>query len=98
MLVQEYLRIKGTEAHTIGAYATLDDVVLELVRCNVGSLVVMGQGSESTEAKMAGIITERDFFMSERYVQNRWSTDREKLYVDQPDHRDLPPLKLVYRK
>lgn len=32
MLVQEYLRIKGTEAHTIGAYATLDDVVLELVR------------------------------------------------------------------
>ena len=60
MIVQDILHVKGTKVHTIGPNATLEDVVLELVRYNVGSLVVMEITSQATEPIMVGIITERD--------------------------------------
>jgi len=60
MIVQDVLRTKGTEVHTIRPDATLDDVVQELVRYNVGSLVVMDVTSQEMEPSMIRIITERD--------------------------------------
>ncbi len=65
MIVQDILRVKGTEVHTIRPDATLEDVVLELVRYNVGSLVVMETSPEATEARMVGIITERDILRAQ---------------------------------
>ena len=38
MIVRDLLRRKGTEVHSIGKQVTLDDVVEQLVRYNVGSL------------------------------------------------------------
>lgn len=58
MFIQEILRQKGTQVYTIGPEATLEDVVDELVRHNIGSLVVCQAGGE--EASPMGIITERD--------------------------------------
>jgi len=40
MLLQDILRAKGSEVYTIEPEATLADVVSELVRRNVGALVV----------------------------------------------------------
>ena len=60
MFVQDILRVKGSDIHTICPDATLDDVVLELVRHNVGSLVVMETSTDAMQARMVGIITERD--------------------------------------
>ena len=65
MILQDILRVKGTEVHTIRPDATLDDVVQELVRYNVGSLVVMEITSEAMEPSMIGIITERDILRAQ---------------------------------
>jgi CBS domain-containing protein len=66
MFVQDILRAKGKEVHTIGPEATLDDVVRELVRYNVGSLVVCETEACGTKACMAtGIITERDILRAQ---------------------------------
>jgi CBS domain-containing protein len=54
MKLREILQAKGCEVHTIGAQATLHDVVQKLVDKNCGSLVVIDEG------RMVGIITERD--------------------------------------
>jgi CBS domain-containing protein len=84
MIVQDILRVKGTEVHTIRPDATLEDVVLELVRYNVGSLVVMETSSEAPEPRMVGIITERDILraqaahqasLDQLKVENVMSTD-----------------------
>src|SRR5262245_25490463 len=58
MNLSEILQTKGHTVHTIGAEATLDDVVRTLVRHNCGSLVVCS--NEAGATKMLGIITERD--------------------------------------
>jgi len=59
MFVSNVLRTKGTEIRTIAPLASADDVVQELVKFNVGSLVVMETGAGG-EAQMVGIVTERD--------------------------------------
>jgi CBS domain-containing protein len=57
MTLQELLRGKGTQVHTIAPDATLDDVVQSLMQHRCGSLIVC-EGGERT--RMVGIITERD--------------------------------------
>jgi CBS domain-containing protein len=56
MLLKEILQIKGTEVHAIGPSATCEDAVAELVRFNIGSLLVRDIPTEL----ILGIITERD--------------------------------------
>ncbi len=58
MTLQDILNVKGTHVHTIDDAATLDDVVQKLVKCNCGSLVVVGQRGQ--RSRMVGIVTERD--------------------------------------
>jgi CBS domain-containing protein len=58
MILREILQTKGTRVHTIDACDTLEDVVQQLVRHNVGSLLVYD--SRSASQQMVGIITERD--------------------------------------
>ena len=60
MTLHEILQIKGTEVHAIGPDAALDEVVQELVRFNVGSLIVCEPISRGADIRMIGIITERD--------------------------------------
>ncbi len=64
MFVSNILRTKGTEIHTIAPEATADDVVQELVKHNVGSLVVM-ETDAAGESRMAGIVTERDILRAQ---------------------------------
>ena len=54
MLLRDILKAKGNKVFTVSADATLSEVVRELVRHNIGSLVVFN-GDE-----LVGIITERD--------------------------------------
>jgi CBS domain-containing protein len=84
MQLQEILRNKGSDVRTIGPDATLDDVVQELVRCNIGSLVVCETDSDDAEPRVLGIITERDILraqaahrapLDELLVSNNMSTD-----------------------
>jgi CBS domain-containing protein len=58
MILREILNSKGHTVHTIDSAATLEDVVLKLVRNNCGSLVVYD--AKSSSGRMVGIITERD--------------------------------------
>lgn len=58
MTLNDILRAKGSTVHCIGPDATLDEAVGELVRHNVGSLVVCRPEAEGE--RPAGIITERD--------------------------------------
>lgn len=58
MILREILNSKGHTVHTIDSAASLDDVVLKLVRHNCGSLVVYD--AKSNTGRMVGIITERD--------------------------------------
>jgi CBS domain-containing protein len=60
MLLQDILSAKGTDVHTVHPDATLDDVVNDLVRYNIGSLVVCEPGAAGRAPRMVGIITERD--------------------------------------
>jgi CBS domain-containing protein len=65
MRLQEILMAKGTEVHTIGPAASLDDVVQELVRYNIGSLIVCEPASKGTDVRILGIITERDILRAQ---------------------------------
>ena len=65
MILRDILDDKGTEVHLIGPNATLDDAVSELVRCNVGSLIVCGSASEGGQPSVLGIITERDILRAQ---------------------------------
>jgi CBS domain-containing protein len=60
MTLQDILNVKGSEVYTIADSATLDDVVQKLVKCNCGSLVVMGRRNDGRGERMVGIVTERD--------------------------------------
>lgn len=59
MILREILHGKGHVVHSIGASATLAEVVQKLVRHNCGSLVVY-DSETNTSGRMVGIITERD--------------------------------------
>ncbi len=65
MKLFEILRVKGSEVHTIGPAATLDEVVEELVSYNIGSLVVCESSARGTDVRMIGIITERDILQAQ---------------------------------
>jgi CBS domain-containing protein len=56
MLLSDVLEKKSKEVHTISSSASLDDVATELVRFNIGSLLVR----DSPDGPILGIITERD--------------------------------------
>jgi CBS domain-containing protein len=56
MLLKEVLSQKSGEVRTISPHASLADVVAELVRYNIGSLLVR----DSSRGQIQGIITERD--------------------------------------
>jgi len=60
MTLQDILNVKGTDVYTIADSATLDDVVQKLVKCNCGSLIVMGTRNDGRGERMVGIVTERD--------------------------------------
>jgi len=60
MTLQEILRTKGSNVHTVRPDATLAEVVELLVRYNVGSLVVCERVEECAQGRLLGIITERD--------------------------------------
>jgi CBS domain-containing protein len=64
MTLQEILRNKGSNVHTIAPDATLEDVVQTLVKHNVGSLVVCEHAGCNPPGRMVGIITERDILRS----------------------------------
>jgi CBS domain-containing protein len=59
MTLYEILKAKGSAVFTIGSDATLEEVVGELVRRNVGCLVVCDRGLEEGE-RLTGVISERD--------------------------------------
>ena len=75
MTLREILHSKGHVVHTIGASATLDEVVQTLVRHNCGSLVVWEAGSAGS-GRMVGIITERDILRACAKHQARLSALR----------------------
>jgi CBS domain-containing protein len=56
MLLNDVLDKKSKDVHTISSNASFDDVVTELVRFNIGSLLVR----DSPDGPILGIITERD--------------------------------------
>ncbi len=56
MLLREIVQTKGSEVHAIRPTASCDDVITELVRCNIGSLLVR----DGPDSPILGIITERD--------------------------------------
>ena len=60
MIVQNILDVKGTQVHSIGSDATLAEVVHDLVRYNIGSLVVRECDWKDSYLEIMGIITERD--------------------------------------
>lgn len=61
MVLQEILRRKGSQVHSISPDATLDQVVRKLVENNVGSLVVCQPAADGgASGTLVGIITERD--------------------------------------
>ncbi len=60
MTLREILRGKGAAVHTIGPEASLDDAVEQLVRHNVGSLIVCDPAADEDSPPMIGILTERD--------------------------------------
>ncbi|GAF90592.1 unnamed protein product [marine sediment metagenome] len=65
MHLHEILRSKGTDIHIIGPEASLDDVVQELVRHNIGSLIVCESTSKGMDTQLIGIITERDILRAQ---------------------------------
>jgi CBS domain-containing protein len=64
MILRNILTIKGREVRTIGPDATLDDVVQELVRFKIGSLIVCEQ-DDSDPPHVLGIISERDILIAQ---------------------------------
>lgn len=61
MLLREILEQKGKEVHTIFANASAEEVVTELVRLDIGSLLVR----EAPGGPILGIITERDILRAQ---------------------------------
>ena len=59
MTLADILKVKGSNVYTTGPEATLKDCVADLVRHNVGSLLVCERDVEHGE-RVLGIITERD--------------------------------------
>ena len=59
MTLYEILKAKGSTVYTVDPEASLQDVTQELVRHNVGSLVVCHRDLDCGE-QLLGIITERD--------------------------------------
>jgi CBS domain-containing protein len=56
MLLKDVLEKKSKDVHTVSSNASADEVVAELVRFNIGSLLVR----DSPGGPILGIITERD--------------------------------------
>jgi CBS domain-containing protein len=81
MLLSDVLREKSKEVHTISSNASVDDVVTELVRFNIGSLLVR----DSPGGPILGIITERDILRA--LAAHRMPL--EQLRVDACMSRDL---------
>ena len=70
MLLNDVLDKKSQEVHTIPSNASLDDVVTELVRFNIGSLLVR----DSPDGPILGIITERDILRAWPRTERRSSS------------------------
>jgi CBS domain-containing protein len=81
MLLSDVLDKKSKEVHTISSNASVDDVVTELVRFNIGSLLVQ----DSPGGPILGIITERDILRT--VAAHR--APLEQLRVDSCMSRDL---------
>ena len=60
MKLRDILRVKGVDVHWIGSDARMHEVVQDLVRFNIGSLVVCESASRGMDVRVIGIITERD--------------------------------------
>jgi CBS domain-containing protein len=61
MRLKEILDQKSHEVRTISSHASCDDVVTELVRFNIGSLIVR----DAPGGRILGIITERDILKAQ---------------------------------
>jgi CBS domain-containing protein len=61
MRLRDILATKGHEVHTIASRTTCDEVVAELVRHNVGSLLIR----DAPEGPILGIVTERDILRAQ---------------------------------
>jgi CBS domain-containing protein len=59
MTLAEILKVKGTVVYTIVPDLTLDEAIRDMVRHNVGSLLVCSRDVAEGE-RLVGIITERD--------------------------------------
>ena len=59
MTLDDILKVKGTTVYTIGPDSLLEEAVQQLVRHNVGSLLVCARDAQAGE-QVLGIITERD--------------------------------------
>jgi len=84
MILYGILKDKGFHVRSIGPSTTLDEAVEELVRFNIGSLVVCEPTSRGADVHMIGIITERDILraqathkarLDESTVANAMTTD-----------------------
>ncbi len=62
MFVRDILHAKGSEVYGIDPASTADEAVQQLVRYNIGSLVVFVTGRHR---RMVGIITERDILRAQ---------------------------------
>jgi CBS domain-containing protein len=81
MRLRDVLEGKGREVRSILSQATCAEVVTELVRFNIGSLIVR----ESSDSPVLGIITERDILRA----QAQHGQPLEELTVDAIMSRDL---------
>ena len=61
MLIRDIVQNKGADVHAIGPSASCDDVVTELVRHNIGSLLVR----DGPDGPILGIVTERDILRAQ---------------------------------
>src|SRR3989337_1048576 len=85
MTLHEILQAKGSEVHQIAPSASLDEVVQELVRNNVGSFMGCGTRARPEERQIMGIITERDILR----VQAAHRAPFDKLRVEDVMSKDL---------
>ncbi|MDP6444616.1 MAG: CBS domain-containing protein [Pirellulaceae bacterium] len=63
MFISDVLCTKGVDVHSVGPDVTTDHAVRQLVRYNIGSLVVFG--SDGRRRRMLGIVTERDILRAQ---------------------------------
>lgn len=90
MILQDILVAKGADVRTIDPTATVDEAVAELVRHNIGSLVVVGHATDDEPGPMLGIITERDILRAWAMRQ----TSPDQLRVEEVMTRDVMTGKL----